>query len=182
MPRQLEMAEQESERIRFVIEKDGSESSRLSLCFKISSLYSRLRLDVLIEARSCGFMIRLHIKGKKAEGQGGKQNPADEAEIEAEELPLFPVHELAAFCDRFICRKIRIVEDNIIGHRIGIAFDDSGDEKEQRPKENIDPLKDSGDAGGAEILESAEQNIKIGALGADQGGKGCRDAIDDNAC
>lgn len=127
-------------------------------------------------------MIRLHIKGEKTESQDCEQEPADEAEIEAEELPLFSVHELAAFRDRFICGKVRIVEDNIVGHRIGVAFNDAGDEEEQRPKESINPLQDSGDAGGAEILESAEQNIEIGALGADQGSKGCRDAVDDNAC
>ena len=93
------------------------------------------RLEIVVEFCSCCVMVRFNVNKKDAGSKDGKNVPTDEAEIEKEEIQLVAVHHLAAFGDRVIAAEIGVVDEDVICHRVGIALDDTGNQKEQAPKE-----------------------------------------------
>lgn len=75
-------------------------------------------------------------------GQTCQDNPTQEAEVQNEEVPLWPSIRrrdlvMASVADRFAL-TLKVI-DNIGGHSIRVGFDDSWNKEEQAPKsyENI---------------------------------------------
>ena len=73
-----------------------------------------------------------------AEGQGGQQDPADEAEVQHEGVPLVALHHPTGQGDGLGAGKLRVLLQDVGHHAIGIGLDDAGDDEQQRPQDEID--------------------------------------------
>ena len=79
-------------------------------------------VQCFIEVGGC----RLHIGGQPKEsdskGEYTENSPADEAEVEAEQLELVSVHHTAAFVDALSPSVLGVVVLDVEGHRIRVTL------------------------------------------------------------
>ena len=91
-----------------------------------------------------------------AESEDTEERPADEAEIEHEELPLVATHHHTAFVDAALGVPVGVVESEVGAHGIGICFDDAGDDQEERPQDDIDGREEAEEDRAPVVLEPKE--------------------------
>jgi phage-related protein len=56
--------------------------------------------------------------------------------MQTKQSPLVSAHHLHGTNTRLVARKFGVIQQDIVRHRIGIRFDDAGNDKEQRPQEH----------------------------------------------
>ena len=68
-------------------------------------------------------------------GKNTKNNPADKGKAQHKQVHLVAVCHLLGFIDALQGGFTLVLCQNVGGHGIGIAFDNAGDHKQQRPQE-----------------------------------------------
>ena len=124
-------------------------------------------------------MVRFNVEKKDTEGEAGEDVPAEEAKVKDEKLSLVTIHHLAAFGDRFVCGHVRVIDEDVVCHRVGIALYDAGNPEKQCPKEEVDRLKKTCNENGAEVFGAVEKIFDLHRLDANDG-KECRAEAEGN--
>lgn len=77
-------------------------------------------------------------KGQDAQSENTEEQPADKAEMQAEQAPFVALHQLHRIFARGVCAHLRVVRKDKPAHRIGICFDDAWYDKQQGPQHRKD--------------------------------------------
>ena len=109
-------------------------------------------LDVVVEMGVCRLHVRAEEEKTYAEREDAEDSPTDETEVEQEEFHLVAAHHTHAFLYGCIVAYLRVVPQNEFGHAVGIALHDAGNNKKQRPKDDIDILEQSCQGDACEVL------------------------------
>ena len=109
-------------------------------------------------------MIRHHPEGEDAERENAQKVPPDEGEVEAEQSPLVPFHEVHRALARLIGGEVGAIREDEPAHRIGVRLDDARDDKQQRPQEGKDADEDHEREGCPELFEAREKFVEAGVL------------------
>ena len=91
-------------------------------------------VEMAVEFSVCLQHIRHNHKGQKTAGQSAEQEPADIAEIQAEELPFVALHHFLRAFHSFSRSHFGMIAENVEGQGIRECLDDTGDNEEEHPK------------------------------------------------
>ena len=75
-------------------------------------------------------------------GDDRKQSPADEAEVQHEELRLVSAHEPLALADALHDPHLGVVQQQVEGLAVAVAGDDAGNDEKQAPEKHKDTADD----------------------------------------
>lgn len=108
------------------------------LHFRIPSLAGNLPVEDSVGSVFIG--VQKNISDIK--GECTQNDPADKGQIQNKQLQLMTVHHFPGSGDGFGSRKLRVIRHNEGGHGVAEGLDDSGDDKQQHPKKNIEACQE----------------------------------------
>lgn len=144
--------------------KSGREPLPLLCLIRNASLFCCYAvLDGLVELGASLLHVGVKEEYTDTEGKEAEDDPADEAEIKAEESPLVAVHHLTGEGDSLCGGHIRMLCQNEEGHGVGIALNDTGNVEEQGPEKGEQGNKKAGnDIVGQAVAEAVKNVLDLG--------------------
>ena len=120
--------------------------------------------DLPIEGGIGGSLIGVQKQVADAKGEQAQNDPADEAQLQAEQPPAVAPHQLFGPLNGLAGRQVRVLGQDVARHGIAVRGHDTGDDEQQRPQEDEHPLEQIGDHGSlspGEITEQAAAGTRV---------------------
>ena len=95
---------------------------------------------------------------------GAQQHPAEEAQVQHEQLPLVAAHERSALAQALPGRLLRMVEQQIQRLPVAVGRDDARHEQQQAPQEHKQPLQNGKPQRTEEDAEPVKEVADLGGF------------------
>ena len=113
-------------------------NGRVQFLIGTQALRKRLLSHRQVQFGICGIIVGFDEQGADNQGQRTKQIPPNERQIQNENIELFSSCHVIAEFNGPMDADIGIVCENVRNHAIGIGFDDSWNNEQQRPQHKQD--------------------------------------------